>query len=255
MSKAKTSNPPNSNNIIMDARGFSPRLKQAVESLGLSVKQAAIMLAEKHGLKDRTVESHIHGTRLPRTTAFKAVAEAYADALGVSSEWLISGAGASGLGVNQLIKNRNVSPSQKRKIKTVFRARPAHMGSLPFQKIGDKGMRSFPLPDAYVEGDGTFLWEVPQGDLAMMGGEYDFAPGKILIVTPLGQEDLLPGHIILCKPQGFAEWTARLYKGNLPYSRAKSFKLASPNPLYEEIKVQAATCEVCGRVRYSINQW
>lgn len=232
--------------------GFSARLAKVIDSLGTNAHAASHLISERTGISAATIRSHYLGTRVPRarvsdprSRSLEDYAELYACALGVDKEWLVHGEKLSK--INQLTGGNANIPS----VPEDFRRIPVITTTYP---TGHGLMETIPFPTALGAAPASFIWQICEGDFAMVGKEYNLSPGTYVVVEP--DAEILPGQLILCIPNGFSEKTIRVYKGGVPLGVAKNYELLAANPLFDALKIKTTkACQVFGRIRFSINQW
>ena len=207
---------------------FSKRLMRACEDLGITARQASIMIASKTGAKERKIYDYALGCSSPVAADIEAVARSCADALGIPAERLLHDNGIT-LTIPAI-------------------AVPLHAASAPEKAP----VTVLPLPAEGNEGASLFLWKIPDGDQSMVGQGYVMRPGTFLVADE--KCSINPGNIGVFQPAGFEGPIVRLFKASREVRSAHSFTLVAPNPLFEEISVRKpTTCKVLGRVRYVIN--
>lgn len=233
---------------FIDLKQFSARLQDAGTSLGLSIRQVAALVEKGGAITNRTAYAHLRGDRVPAYGSVHEYADAYASALGVERDWLLYGKTTSV--INHVARSPNGDTSQL----TPFRRIPLGVTS----QHGDAGLRAMthvPFPSELSNADDAFIWRIPEGDYSMVGDERKLSPGTFLVVEPVNTDEICPGHVILCRPKGFADFIVRMVKAIGPLGVAKRFELISANPLFDPIKVSSiGNCEMGGRAVFYINQ-
>lgn len=230
---------------------FAARLREARAKKYAKPGQAAAIVHERTGLAICTYYKHEKGTRLPRPDTVKL----YAALFETSARWLLDG-GENANDFNQLTRSPAIDPSQNDRIRFI----PLLTAEQIVARLAGNGhtmktLEKLPVPARIGAGERAFAWQIPMGDLSMVGAELAFAPGTFLIVDP--DQEIYPNQLVLARKSGKGQpWLFRRYHAGEPYTRAARFELIAIAPdVPPESAARIDDYEIAGRVIYTLHRW
>lgn len=236
---------------------FGKRLTAARMSKYPFAPAAIEAINRLHKIQRRTYYSHESGSRFPGSAALILV---YCHLFNVRAEYLL------------LLEDRatdKAEPPAKR-INQVLERLPFYASSagdtLYIPRLTASDIRDlltgqldlatfaggrFPVPKHVAAGPMTFEFQIPQGDMSMVGTDGPpFFPGSHLIIDP--ERETAPGEYLLCLPAGAKNPLPRRLQSRFPYTPDAPrypFKLIAASPYAEAIEVHSADdCAILGRI-------
>jgi SOS-response transcriptional repressor LexA len=232
-------------------------------------------------IQRRTYYSHESGSRFPNSGPLILI---YAYLFGVRPEYLLlredtyTRTGTDALSVDQVREALGLEPPgdvdepPRRRINQAIERLPVYASgvsdTLYIPRLTASDIRDlltgqlnlssfsgdrFPVPRHVAAGQMAFAFQIPQGDISMVGADSPpFFPGAYLVVDP--ERETAPGEYLLCLPVGAKNPLPRRLQSRFPYTPDAPrfpFKLVAASPYAEPIEVHSADdCAILGRIIY-----